>query len=830
MNDAAIYLALGDRDFYDNPWASVAGRSGPELAPAATPPGWQRRRHGPWVQFRPEGALARPLPASGWKVHVSAVPGHAEEVVALVARECFENGVAWKALATRRLVAVTQSKYAPRESSGKVCTVYPHDEVSLTALLERLPRVLEGRPGPSVVGDAGDPGSPVSVRWGAFRSGWLRASGGEPVPSVTDGDGAATPDRRIGGGSPGRPPAVVGRWLERAAAHDREQSLDVSDVDLVHRTNAGAVYTARHRGRRVVLKEARAHSGLTTDGSDAVARLRHEHLVLRRLAGHGVAPAPLDYLRCGGSEFLVMEQLVGQMLSHRVTRAHPTTCTREPGGVGDYYRWAAEVDERLTDLVARMHALGVVHRDLHPANVIVLDDGSLRLIDFECAALDGARASDAGGAPGFTFGTDGEPRDRDACGRLSLMTRNPVVMVLDRRPDLLSRLERAGDDDRAFALTGDVPGTSGTGPSTQALVRGILAAATPDREDRLHPGSVEQLCVPGGATGLWTGASGVLSALAVLGEVVPERHLDWLAERAVGEPAAHRGLAHGSDGVALALARTGRPEQALAVIRASRGRDALAASGVSWGHGHAGVAAALSETARLTGSDEPLEEAEAAARTAVALVARDIAGARSGDGAAVRPGLLHGYAGTGLALLRVADAWWAAHLRPGLLEAADRCVEHELALCAVHDGHLLGRDPRGLLPYLGSGSAALALLLRATGRLDDDLGSGTLRDALLRVLRKPTLGAAGLGEGRAGILLALETLAPHDAMVAVHRDRLSWHVAPRTGGSADELYVLGEMNHRLSTDLATGSAGVLVALAGPAVAGELLLLPAGAVS
>lgn len=828
MNDAAIYLALGDRDFYDNPWASEQGRSGAELAPVATPAGWQRRRHGPWVAFRPEGALARPLPASGWKVHVSAVPSHAEDVVGLVARECFEHAVAWKALATRRLVAVTQSKYAPRESSGKVCTLYPHDEASLTALLERLPVVLAGRPGPSVVGDAGHPGAPVSVRWGAFRSGWLRAPGGEAVPAVADADGSVAADRRIGGVSPGRPPAVVGRWLQRAEAHDREQSLDVSDVELVHRTNAGAVYTARHRGRRVVLKEARAHSGLTTDGSDAVGRLRHEHLVLRRLAGHGVAPAPLDYLRCGGSEFLVMEQLVGQMLSHRVTRAHPTTCTREPGGAGDYYRWAAEVDGRLADVVGRMHALGVVHRDLHPANVIVLDDGSLRLIDFECAALDGVRASDAGGAPGFTFASEGEPRDHDARSRLSLMTRNPVVMVLDRRPDLLPRLERAGDDDRAFALTGDVPGTSGTGPSAAALVTGILGAATPDRGDRLYPGSVEQLCLPGGATGLWAGAAGVVTSLVLLGETVPTRHLDWLSTRPVGELAAQRGLAHGSDGVALALARAGRHEEALEVVRASRRRDVLAAVGPSWGNGHAGIAAALSETARLTGSDELLEDAEAATRAALALVA--------GPAAAVRPGLLHGYAGTGLALLRVADAPWATHLRAGLLEAAHHCVEQELAACTTHDGHLLGRDPRGLLPYLGCGSAALALLLRATGHLDDELGAGatgstgSLRDALLRVLRKPTLGAAGLGEGRAGILLALEALAPRDAMVAVHRDRLSWHVAPRTGGPADELFVLGEMNHRLSTDVATGSAGVLVALAGPAVAGELLLLPAGALS
>ena len=46
----------------------------------------------------------------------------------------------------------------------------------------------------------------------------------------------------------------------------------------VHFSNGGGLYEARQResGRRVILKEARPHAGLTRDSAYAGHRLRHE--------------------------------------------------------------------------------------------------------------------------------------------------------------------------------------------------------------------------------------------------------------------------------------------------------------------------------------------------------------------------------------------------------------------------------------------------------------------------------------------------------------------------------------------------------------------------
>ena len=70
----------------------------------------------------------------------------------------------------------------------------------------------------------------------------------------------------------------------------------------LHFSNGGGVYAGTHSrtGEPVVLKEARPYAGLAADGSDAVARLRREHDILRQLSGLGVVPGVHGYFEAGG--------------------------------------------------------------------------------------------------------------------------------------------------------------------------------------------------------------------------------------------------------------------------------------------------------------------------------------------------------------------------------------------------------------------------------------------------------------------------------------------------------------------------------------------------
>jgi serine/threonine protein kinase len=72
--------------------------------------------------------------------------------------------------------------------------------------------------------------------------------------------------------------------------------------------------------------------------------------------------------------YLAMEYLEGETLYHHLKRR---------GRLGESE--ALSIAERLCEAVAYLHEHGIVHRDLKPENVMMIKDGSLRLMDFGIA-------------------------------------------------------------------------------------------------------------------------------------------------------------------------------------------------------------------------------------------------------------------------------------------------------------------------------------------------------------------------------------------------------------------------------------------------------------
>ncbi len=84
--------------------------------------------------------------------------------------------------------------------------------------------------------------------------------------------------------------------------------------------------------------------------------------------------------------YLVMEYLEGQTLGQLMRAIKPMP-------VGDSLRIASRICEALEYL----HDHDVVHRDLKPDNVMICTDGSIRIMDFGIAKLEGARRLTFGG-------------------------------------------------------------------------------------------------------------------------------------------------------------------------------------------------------------------------------------------------------------------------------------------------------------------------------------------------------------------------------------------------------------------------------------------------
>jgi predicted Ser/Thr protein kinase len=132
----------------------------------------------------------------------------------------------------------------------------------------------------------------------------------------------------------------------------------------------GTVYEATDAdGRLVALKLL--HPGIAADPNNR-ERLHREVAILQKLHVDGVArvlDAELDLPEA----FLVTEYVAGPTLAERVDGQGPL----EPEELVD-------LTARLADILAEVHAAGVIHRDIKPGNVILGEHGPV-LIDFGIA-------------------------------------------------------------------------------------------------------------------------------------------------------------------------------------------------------------------------------------------------------------------------------------------------------------------------------------------------------------------------------------------------------------------------------------------------------------
>ncbi|MGW0805666.1 serine/threonine-protein kinase [Nonomuraea sp. NPDC002799] len=150
--------------------------------------------------------------------------------------------------------------------------------------------------------------------------------------------------------------------------------------------SAGRVVLARrdHDGVEVAIKylsdELRADVGF-------VARFRHEARLLGTLQSVHHARL-IDYVETGHGAAIVMELINGVSLREMLRSEGPTGPEA-----------ALTVLKGSLQGLASAHAIGVVHRDFKPENVMVEGEGTSKLVDFGIAVRAGEGASAAGTPP-----------------------------------------------------------------------------------------------------------------------------------------------------------------------------------------------------------------------------------------------------------------------------------------------------------------------------------------------------------------------------------------------------------------------------------------------
>jgi eukaryotic-like serine/threonine-protein kinase len=151
----------------------------------------------------------------------------------------------------------------------------------------------------------------------------------------------------------------------------------------------GAVYRARDisSGQGVAVKV------MTRHGVDDAARFYREAEMLRRLDHPRIVRYVAHGVTARGELFLAMEWLEGEDLEARLERG--------PLSLSDSLRLARGTAEAL----AAAHALGIVHRDVKPSNLLLISDdmGEVKVVDFGVAQ--GPKLTTFSTEPGSIVGT-----------------------------------------------------------------------------------------------------------------------------------------------------------------------------------------------------------------------------------------------------------------------------------------------------------------------------------------------------------------------------------------------------------------------------------------
>lgn len=198
---------------------------------------------------------------------------------------------------------------------------------------------------------------------------------------------------------PARAPASSGSTAIPSPPHGERRKRLVSDyTSTMHpsqlgpyrilrqlgRGGMGAVYEAEdgESGEHVAVKVLAAH---LSDDPGIRSRFLAEIETLKNLRSPGIVRL-LSFGEQDGQPFFAMELVEGRSLDQLL---------RE----GTRFDWRTTVDTAIavTRALKSAHDHGVIHRDLKPGNLLVTDDGSVKLADFGIAKLFGGDAHTAQG-------------------------------------------------------------------------------------------------------------------------------------------------------------------------------------------------------------------------------------------------------------------------------------------------------------------------------------------------------------------------------------------------------------------------------------------------
>lgn len=809
---------------------------------------WTPTRDGFWFHIHPERFA---LPDQGWKVHVSATLSNSTSILRRAASISLANKTPFKFALDKNILSLISSKRWHRGSSGKFITIYPPDPSGFQSLLEQLYAELHAEEGPYILSDKRYKDCRVLYyRFGGIKRITRVDHIGKEIPVLISPNGQYVPDNRTPYFAP---PQWVSDPFPSEEPEQQEMTLNAGRY-LVKQalafSNSGGVYLAEDRttGKDVVIKEARPHTLMDGQGSDAIKLLQKEQAILELLADTGIAPRSLESFYDWENFFLAEEYVDG--IDVREVMLTQSPLTRVNPSLSDslaFFEIFRDVFRSFAQAVAVLHERGVIFGDLS-ANNIKIDRSTyaVRLIDFEGGVRRELDQPTHLYTPGFRDPLRAREKnpavEDDFYGLASIMFYSifPIYALSSLRSDFYSAVLKTVLDDLGWSQTevfniinglakGEIdcrrvpelfakPASiapphyrDNVGPdfcdrTSQELGSFILANMRTE-ENALFP--ADPFMHHTNSLSLGFGACGVLYALKKCSFEIPRRAYDWLEDKLdrVTTNDLPPGFLTGAAGIAWSLSELGFADRAAELMKMAN-ESPLLKRHHSYCYGMAGIGMANLYFYLRTGRSQYLAMANELADSLLQSSQETDTGIFWERDKLVHLGYGYGQSGVALFFLRL----FQLSGNERFLAEGRRALEFDLAHAVEVESGVLS-FPRGpgdstLDHYLEEGSAGIARVALRYGICDQ-------LDLILSDVHRKYARFAGLLYGLGSFVDVLT-----DAFL-FSKEVKYLEMAKRPLAGLRDIYVIKQPNgsatpgdglFRVSCDYATGVAGVLRAL------------------
>ncbi len=340
----------------------------------------------PWITFRRKDSI---LPDQGWKLHVAASVTSAKEVLQRILPLLFTSATSFKIISSLPNLEKLNGGDGGASQISKFVTIYPKDDSEAVKLARAIDEATRGLSGPNVPSDRSlRPDSLVHYRYGGFTGKrYLQRATGLLEPALLTPDNQLVPDHR---GTSYAAPEWAADPFMAAGIVVEQPALNrlLSGRYLIMVTIAASINhilylgTDLESGRTCIIKGLGYAFHNNTTPHTAREILRNEADILRSLTPNPHIPAFIDLVEDQHKNlFLVMEDIEGETVMEYLSQKK---------SVGEYialehvFSWG----KKLAELLAAIHAQGIIYADLKPTNVLLGNDYSMHIIDFELSHRD----------------------------------------------------------------------------------------------------------------------------------------------------------------------------------------------------------------------------------------------------------------------------------------------------------------------------------------------------------------------------------------------------------------------------------------------------------